>query len=93
MENFTSESNDTLKLKRSKLKKELIVFLAILTFIHFYLNYGTWSNVPTYTTLVHMLIPASAAIICMALFRDRALTRETKFFPDNIRSIRHSFFD
>lgn len=86
MENLTSESNDTLKLKRSKLKKELIVFLAVLTsltFIHFlwfYLNYGTWSNVPTYTTLVHMLIPASAAIICMFIFRDRALTLQTKFF-------------
>ena len=70
----------------SKLKKELIVFLAILTlltFIHFlwfYINYGTWNNVPVYTTLVHMLIPASTAIICMVLFRDQALTRETKFF-------------
>jgi len=70
----------------SILRKELIVFLVILTiltFIHFlwfYLNYGTWNNVPTYTTLVHMLIPASSAIICMVLFRDQALTRETKFF-------------
>lgn len=70
----------------SKLRKELIVFLVILTiltFIHFlwfYLNYGTWNNVPVYTTLVHMLIPASSAIICMILFRDQVLTRETKFF-------------
>jgi len=85
LETSTHTSENTSKL-RSKLKKELIVFLSILTlltvihFLWFYLNYGTWSNVPTYTTLMHMLIPASSAIICMVLFQDRALTRETKFF-------------
>jgi len=81
MENITIEGKSV-----SKLKKELIVFLSILTlltfvhFVWFYFNYGTWSKVPVYTTFIHMLIPATSAIICMVLFRDRALTRESKFF-------------
>jgi membrane protease YdiL (CAAX protease family) len=74
------------KKNRNDLKKETLVFLGILTsltFIHFlwfYLNYGTWTNVPVYTTLVHMLIPATSAMICMVYFRDRALNRESKLF-------------
>ena len=80
------KSKDTDFKSISQLKKETIVFLGILSvltlihFIWFYINYGSWGNVPVYTTFVHMLIPASSAIICLVLFRDKALSRESKFF-------------
>ncbi|MDI6644918.1 MAG: type II CAAX endopeptidase family protein [Methanobacteriaceae archaeon] len=74
------------KKSASDLKKETIVFIGILSFftiihfIWFYLNYGSWSEVPTYTTLIHMLIPAISAIICLFIFKDNALTKQSKFF-------------
>lgn len=72
--------------EKSQLQKELIVFL-ILTFAATYILdlaiywisgpiSATPSSLWTATFAVQMFIPATAAIICMGLFRSRALTKE-----------------
>jgi membrane protease YdiL (CAAX protease family) len=74
--------------ERSQLKKELYVFLIITFAVTYILNFAMYliagpisptpSNLWTVTTAVNMFIPATAAIICMILFRSKALTNEVK---------------
>jgi len=71
--------------EREQVKKELIVFL-VLTFAATYLlelaGIAIWGAgiLANKIMLIPMYIPAVCAILCMALFKSAALTKEAKIF-------------
>lgn len=66
--------------------KEILAFVGITFFLTYafdlwlIVTFGDISNVPPYSTLVQMLIPAASAIVCAFFFRDRTLTPASKVF-------------
>jgi len=70
----------------SQFKKQTIVFL-IITFIltyafnlWLYISFEDITNIPPYSTLNQMLIPAAVAILCLYYFGRDKLNRESKIF-------------
>ena len=66
--------------------KEILAFVGI-TFLLTYafdlwliLAFGSIGDIPWYSTIVQMLIPAVVAIFCMVFFRDVTLTATAKIF-------------
>lgn len=69
-----------------RIHKELIAFIGITFFLTYAYNlwlilaFGTIDNVPPYSTLVQMMIPALVAIFCICIFCDQTLSPSAKLF-------------
>jgi len=74
------------KLRLSGINKEILAFVGItliLTYVFDFwliLAFGSISDIPWYSTIVQMLIPAVVAIACLLFFKNRTITPSAKIF-------------